>query len=396
MSTTTFRRHHRVLLDAAIHRVFSQLGNRHGVRDAFAELLAAARARSDIFEAAAVVDGGVRRFLALEALYNLARFHARASRWVEAWRGAEGHPLAVIDSLARHLFARYPTPRFLASVWFGDSSPAARVRREWFIGHAAGQRFRGLRLPMVMTRRMEHWFLRTPDHVGVDVAMRRAEVLGLGGGDALVEQVIATRLVSDFTHGAYWRDVLAWLVRREDELAPGDVGVLVEHLAAIRETAPVLVGRTVASVKRDDLARRFPPRRARSYASAAPRTPLAWPKSQWADVRCDEYLIVELLSSEQLAAEGRGMRHCVASYDWRCHQRASTIWSMRAAESGARILTIEVDPKIAAIVMVRGAANRGCNDDELETLSTWAARLGLGAAGSFARDLEARGVRRAS
>jgi hypothetical protein len=407
MSTTTFRHHHRVALDAAIHRVYSQDRNRHSMIDAFDDLLFSVRLRSNLMDAPAVEQGGgVRRFVQLDALRNLARFHDQSIRDLDDWSGAYGHPLAIIDSLARHCHARYRTPRFLASVWFGDHGGVGDTRRRWWLRHAAGERFRGLPLPVAMTRRMEHIFLKTPDHLGFDTALRRAEVLGLGGSDALVEQVLATRLGRDFTHGAYWRGVLTWLVRCEEleQLEPGDVTLLVEHLAAIRETAPSLAGRTVATVKRDDALRREALRRdalrrrprARVYRAPVPRVPLTWPKSQWADQRCGDWNIVELLSTEHLVAEGRTLRHCVGNYDYRCAQQSSTIWSMRRAESDEPVLTIEVDPKAGAIVMVRGQSNRVGNESELAVVSTFAARLGLGAGGSYARELESRAGPRVS
>ena len=275
-------------------------------------------------------------------------------------------------------------------MWFGGGTAPEHHRRKWFIQHAQGARFRGLRLPLIMTRRMEHIFLRTPDHLPFDTALRRAEVLGLGGSFALADAVVATRLGRDFGHNAFTRALVAWLVRREDELVPGDVALLVEHLMtfAAATPPPSLIGRTVVSVKRDDAERRRPPRRVRAGAPVRPRQMLVWPKSQWHDERLGEWKIVELLSTEHLLDEGRLLRHCVGNYDWRCHARGSTIWSLRRDDHP--VLTIEVDPKVGAITMVRGHANRQANEQELGLVSTWAARQGLRAAGGYARELETR------
>ena len=67
-------------------------------------------------------------------------------------------------------------------------------------------------LPIVMTRRMQHVFLRTPDHLSVDEGFRRAEVIGLGGDPALAAAVIATRLGHDFADRGFWRTVITWLI----------------------------------------------------------------------------------------------------------------------------------------------------------------------------------------
>ena len=67
MSTTSFRRHHQVSLDAAIHRVYVKFSHRVRVLDAFTDLLCAVRARSNLMEAAPVRDGGMLRFVQLDA-----------------------------------------------------------------------------------------------------------------------------------------------------------------------------------------------------------------------------------------------------------------------------------------------------------------------------------------
>jgi hypothetical protein len=174
MSTTTFRQHHRARLDAAIHRVFQTLGGRHGARAAFTALLRIAQSRSNLMDAPAVVIGGEPRFPQLDALVNLGRCSQPRGRALDLWDGAHGHPLAIIDSLARHALGGYRTPRFLASVWFGGNTHAENTRRRWVQRHAGGEPFRRFTLPIVLTRRMEHWFLRSPDHLDVDTALRRA------------------------------------------------------------------------------------------------------------------------------------------------------------------------------------------------------------------------------
>src|SRR5205807_736509 len=72
------------------------------------------------------------------------------------------------------------------------------------------------------------------------------------------------------------------------------------------------------------------------------------------------WTIKELLTSQELLAEGQAMRHCVASYTQECAKRRTTIWSLRVEneEGQRRVLTIEVDPKTRTICQVRGKRNR--------------------------------------
>ncbi|HLL24416.1 MAG TPA: hypothetical protein VK427_19930, partial [Kofleriaceae bacterium] len=180
-------------------------------------------------------------------IQNLLPFERVLLRAPEEWSGTSGHPLVVAHSLASHLFGTYATPRFLASVWFGDSTRAEP--RWWFVAHAGGERFRTLGLPIAMTRKMEHVFLRTPDHYSIDHALRRAEIIGLGGTPALADAVLTTRIAEDFSNAERWRAALAWLVRCGASVDLAQVGPLVDFLHDNIHEVDVR-GRTFRSVMR--------------------------------------------------------------------------------------------------------------------------------------------------
>jgi hypothetical protein len=296
------------------------------------------------------------------ALRNLSRWKRELVHEPESWAGAVGHPILLVGSLANHMFGHYPTPRFLGSAWFGGSAPDRLERRRWFIEHARGRRFRSLSLPIAMTRRMEDIFLRTPDHFTVDQALRRAEVLGLGGTPELADVVLTTRLVERFNDPDRWRAALRWLVHCGDsvDLSQASVMRLVHswHLS-------------------------LGTRRAKH---------VTWPRSRWNGMvvsveptlhepRRAEWSIVELLDSSELHHEGRTMRHCVAVYARACIAGRSSIWSLRHrwCEDDAQqsVLTIEVHPWSRTIVQIRGKANARPSGWPLELARRWAARESL-------------------
>ena len=372
MATDGFRRRTRASVDVAVHRVYSSLSR--APRAAFARLLAVVRARSDLMDHPPARDGEV---LQVTALANLARFQHGFVRPPEAWAGVLAHPLAVIDSLASHLLGAYPTPRFLASAWFGRDD----TRMRWAIAHAHGEAFRRMGLPIAFTKQMEHWFLRTPDHIAFDRAMRRAEVLGLGGSVTLANAVSGTTLGERFSDGETWRKALAWLVRCGNTVDLGQVGPLVDYLCANLH-AVSLRGRTFASVMRlvDEW---------HMLLATQRRAHFAWSPSRWRGLtvgvaecaRDAEWTIVELLDTRALAAEGRRMRHCVATYAHRCRTDQSRIFSLRhrwCDEDEARsVVTIEVRPRFATIVQLRGYANSRPRGDVMSLVHRWAAREGL-------------------
>ena len=75
------------------------------------------------------------------------------------------------------------------------------------------------------------------------------------------------------------------------------------------------------------------------------------------------------------------MRHCVATYANACAAGHSSIWSVRHrwCDEGVTgsALTIEVHPRTASIVQVRGTANARPSGWPLELVRRWAAREGL-------------------
>ena len=381
MGTDTFRRHTRACVDSATHLAFASFPSSSSTRSLFERLLHVVWARSDLMRNAPTQLGDL---LQVDALRNLADFDRDLVREPESWPGASGHLLRVVDSLASHLFGRYPTPTFLASAWFtkGVTAPVARGR--WFVDHARGQRFRSLPLPFSMTRRMEDLFLRTPHHFTVDRALRRAEILAVGGTPELANVLLSTRLAEHFDDADRWRDALGWLARCGDTIDLVQVPAIVDYLHANLHAID-LRGRTFASVMRLVI----------DWHGwlAHERSPfLRWRRSPWNELvlpiereldddRDAEWAIVELLDSRELAAEGRRMRHCVSSYAKRCASGASSIWSLRRrwCDDGTTVstLTIEVHPDTRSIVQLRTRANGLPSQWQLELVRQWAAREGL-------------------
>jgi hypothetical protein len=374
MTTDTFRRHARSCIDATIHHSIASFSNRRE-RAMFETLLWLVRNRSDLLAAPSITRGEVDEIV---ALYNIARFKISCLNAPETWDGLRGHPLRIVSSLANHMFGLYPTPRFLASCWFGHGNERID-HRNWFIAHARGERFRRLSLPIAMTRRMEHLFLRTPDHVSVAAALRRAEVLGLGGTPELADAVIATRLGQQFDEPERWREVLVWLVSCDD-VRLDDVRSLVDFVHANRTAE--LRGRTFAAVMRW----------ANEWIGRARAAWHSWPRSRWKGMRVEvvatsreprpsEWTIVELLDSRELTHEGRAMRHCVARYARKCLGRYSSIWSLRHrwfGEDQARsVITIEAEPRTGVIVQIKALANARPSGAPLELVRRWAALEGL-------------------
>jgi hypothetical protein len=393
-SAERFVRHHKQQTDRAISRAYSRLATNALARATFTELLHCVRRRGGRVLAAPVVSG---QHPGIAALVNLCRFASAHIRTSAEWTGSDACWQRAIGSLAQHLIGKYAVPSFLAAAWYATDDAYGEAKREWFVAHGAGATFRSLDLPMRMTRKMEHIFLASHAHLGIECALRRAELLGLGATEELVQAVLATRLGTDVSNGDFWRTVWLFLIANASAIDPGQVGPMIDFIQAIRhdrvtvETPDGIVmrdppqpsfsvrGRTVRSMFRlmQDWHRNLGVRNGGPAWAPSPLRPLVIEEpSQDPTAPPRMWHLMELTNGAQLRTEGSALHHCVASYSDRCWRGASRIWSLRVrrGEKVRHVLTIEVDMNRRAVVQARGWGNRRALGKPLQLLQDWSLR----------------------
>ena len=84
-----------------------------------------------------------------------------------------------------------------------------------------------------------------------------------------------------------------------------------------------------------------------------------------------DWKIIELLNGKELAAEGRALSHCVATYAQQCMRGKCSIWSVYCNEE--RVLTIELRSANNTIIQIRGKRNRLATPRERRIVRRWAA-----------------------
>src|SRR5690606_20973979 len=91
------------------------------------------------------------------------------------------------------------------------------------------------------------------------------------------------------------------------------------------------------------------------------------------------WTIRELTGSKALVAEGRQLKHCVASYASSCARGDCSIWTMEVEsfEGALKALTVEVRNNTRTICQARGKLNRLPTEKEKNVLVRWAAAAGL-------------------
>ncbi len=338
----------------------------------------------------------------VDGLLALARHSRNWTRPVADWKPQTHNTRRQFSSLARHLFAEWPVPPFMDSVWFLGNSRAAVQQQGWFLHIGRGQNIRTADLPLPYTKRMAHHFMQAPSDLTVEAALRWGQIHGLGGSERLVRAIMGTRLGTDFEHDDFWITVFQFFIANP-MLDLAQVGPLIDYIHQQRFVsqdgfiAPGVVERRGPAQPNFTMKGRTPASLLRQVDSwhkslAKVQQPKAeWPPSGTPTFEFIEggeksgnlkvWTITELLSTKALVAEGRKMKHCVATYAHSCASGDCSIWTLEVEtfEGRSKILTIEVQTATKLICQARGKCNMLPGDKHRGILRRWAeqARLQL-------------------
>ena len=371
-------------------------------RIAFHDLLRHVCACSDLVSGQSLVGPFGRQAgnTFVDGLLAMAR-HSRS--WIRAvadWKPLTHNARRQFSSLAHHLFAEWPVPAFFDSVWFLGNGRGAVRQQEWFLHVGRGQNIRTADLPLPYTKRMAHHFMQAPADCTVEAALRWGQIRGLGGSERLVRAVIGTRLGAEFQNDDFWITVLQFFVAHP-MLDLAQVGPIIDYIYQQRfvsQEAPVrpgVVERRGSAQPNFTMKGRTPGsllRQVESWRRALAKVEQAkaeWPPSGVAAFEFVEgaerggnlkvWTITELLSTKALVAEGRKMKHCVATYAHSCAHGDCSIWTMEGEtfEGRTKLLTIEVRRDTKLICQVRGKCNALAAEKHRHVLRRWAEQAGL-------------------
>jgi hypothetical protein len=270
--------------------------------------------------------------------------------------------------------------------------------REWYLHIASGKNIRTARTPLPLTKLMVHHFLEAPAAASIEGAFRWGEVHALGGDATLTHALLGTRLAHSFDHYEFWSSVIRFFIANP-MLDREHVGPIVDYLHAQKFQTREIVdqngrttiepppqanlqmrGRTaeslLAQVERwhqalgrtkgaENLFFKASGIKAVSFKTGSKDAPSVW-------------RFRELHSGNDLIAEGKAMRHCVASYARSCAAGNCSIWAMEVDRQmgSEKIQTVEVT-KQGVIVQCRGRLNRLPTSAEFDIVRRWAGVAGL-------------------
>ena len=358
-------------LCAAVERL-GQLNEQHRADSlrAFQQLFELCEDRRTKFIGGSLPSNAAARSCSfVEALASIAAFSHRFIRPPETWRFRTHNQRRQFDSLIKHLFAAYETPRFLYNSWFHPNFETGVKQQSAFVHVAAGHSIRTANIPISYTKPMSRHFLTAPNDCSFTEALRWGQVQGVGGDSTLARAVLSTELGLTFEHDEFWQTVIKWFVDHP-MLDRNLFGVIYDYLqyqkfgsanVARFEIGPdgrqrhyfegpaqpnlMMKGRTPRALIRDVETWH------RRLHLVGRKSILCWNHSGIDELRLVEgekensiWTIQQLLGSQALIEEGQAMNHCVASYAGSCNHGKTSIWTMRhqMKHQQKRVLTVEV------------------------------------------------------
>ena len=315
-------------------------------------------------------------------------------RPIETWQVKRHNRDRQFSELLRHLFVAYEVPSFMDRVWLTENE----THQNWYIHIGAGQNIRTAPgIPVALTKKMAHHFLRSPKQYSVEEAIRWGQVHALGGDKRLMDALRGTRMLGNFKNDKFWLNVLRFFIANP-MLDVSHVHPIIDYIWNQKfENQRVFVARGVA----EEI---DPPQPNFSMNGRTPNTLLrqvnAWHRQlgkatrgghfQWPRSEIGEFHfrvgsekkgnlrywhIRELLSTDELIYEGRKMNHCVSSYARSCYSGKKSIWTVESEDENGRhkALTVEISRPENLIRQVRGKRNRLPTLAEKFLLERWAA-----------------------
>lgn len=350
---------------------------------------------------------------ATAVLTRLAWYEPRWRRSPETWcPDLSGSREDQWHSLVHHLLAEWPLPRLFESAWltFGTLH---HIERDWYCHAAQGGSLRTAPgMPATVSSRALHLALQCGPEVTIRQAIRLGQLQACGADEALVAEVLASRMIHDFSNDAIW-SILMQKMAATRGVPSGTFSMvadtLLDHLKRAEfQRAAALIRLPLGDLFRysvrwwlsvaDSIAasgwdlQKLDIHQPSCRADLSGLACSTWPQLSGIDpsLKIEErdtkgvcWTFHELSSQVHLLVEGRQLRHCVASYRKKCEAGRSVIFSLRRHDHNrpgatpASQFTLEIDRAKRRIVQVRGKWNRFPTELERSLISEWASRQNL-------------------
>ncbi len=329
------------------------------------------------------------------AVRGLAFFHEFWIRPLEEWEPPSYNTRRQFNSLARHLFSKYPIPAFMDDAFFSGNA----THQDWFIHVGGGANIRTApNLPIPLTKKSAHHMMEAPSDFDISGAIRWGQIHAMGGDERLVRAILKTRINNVFTNNDFWESVFRWFMTNP-MLDTAQYAPIIDYIyhqkfvPSVPNEAPngprLLPAQPNLSMKNRgvDATIKAMEEWHKQTGRARRGGDKYWEGSGIPEFTYEEgehnkklYTVTELLTAVDLREEGSAMSHCVGSYAHSCSTGRTSVWSIKQVNpdgSVNRLLTVEVDNASRSIRQARGKFNERPGFKANDIMNRWATAAGL-------------------
>jgi hypothetical protein len=361
----------------------------------------------------------------LFGLMNIIEYQDEFVRPIETWLPKSRNATNQFISLLRHLFTIYDTPTFLEKSFYGSGDFFEGIYMYMHLGKGKSMKnFDGYPVNMIIQKKAAHYLYSTPDDMEYHTALRRIQVLYMGGDEyifkalmrsnQLRERIPVTRIrkegekdyTVDLSKEEFWLSVMKFFIDNT-MIEPSKIAEVVDYIYNMKyvkintyvDGRSVTVdpphpnfsmkGRTPTSLinhsdqwhyEKERLNRvnrlingnngRYKSKQIENYSWGGYTSIL---NASFKRGKQITYKVVQLKSYYELRDEGNEMHHCVATYASSCSSGRTAIFSVREYLHDhfvGRCATLEV--RANQIVQIRSKYNRKPDDKIISIIKEWA------------------------
>lgn len=254
-------------------------------------------------------------------------------------------------------------------------------------------------MPVSLTKKMAHHFTEAPRDYSPLEAIRWGQVRSLGGVPRLVERANAANIQLSEDQNDFWLSVYRFFIQNP-MLDLSHFGPICDYIRNQKFggervfVAPGVVENAPAPQPNFSMKGRDPEallRRVEEWhkrlGKATSGKNLQWEKCGLPEYEKEEkrdkklriWTVTEILSQRDLIAEGRAMRHCVASYANSCARGHYSIWSVEldSYEGKKKMATIQVTNQTRVINEMAARSNARVDAATANVIRRWADKAKL-------------------
>ncbi len=337
----------------------------------------------------------------VKSLSTIAEYQSEIIRPLDSWNFKNSAPERQLNSLLRHLYAKYDVPSFLDKGFVKGEMEMV----ELFLHIGSGKPLKSFPfIPKIkINNKVYHHLINSPIYVDYFQAFRRAQILSLGADEYICNALMASKIGNKDSESKdeFWITVINFFIN-QNMISSEKVSEIIDYIYNQKfERVRAFVnnifvyqeplnkgftmkGRTAESLLRlSDNWHRFLSR------DKSKNTSEKWEPAKISDVTYDlsdrKYSIIQLTNKTQLSNEGNQMHHCVSSYSNSCASGKCSIFSLRKISevkyiketdekiiypTDVRIATIEV--RSSVISQVKGKFNQKIEGYYWRMIEEWA------------------------